>query len=156
VKDATSVAYCALQHGEQDFMWRCPTGFEVIPRYSTAKKTSPHCGHKDCYGHAGPNEKDVKCLCRHQRQSRLYFKEAGSGTPIIFPWVTADHNWGADASFYRGHRIAYSARTPSDVPSSDIYATSITPTHWRARSFDNREDISSACRWDPILRFRSA
>src|SRR5271168_5365657 len=55
---------------------------------------------------------------------RLYFEEAGSGTPVIFL-----HEFAADCSnwepqmryFSRGHRvIAYSARgyTPSDVPPS--------------------------------------
>jgi 3-oxoadipate enol-lactonase len=55
---------------------------------------------------------------------RLYFEEAGSGTPIIFLHeYAADHtNWEPQMRYFsRGHRcIAYSARgyTPSDVPSS--------------------------------------
>src|SRR6201987_5503254 len=55
---------------------------------------------------------------------RLYFEEAGSGTPIRFLHeFAADHtNWEPQMrSFSRGHRcIAYSARgyTPSDVPAS--------------------------------------
>src|SRR4249919_281233 len=55
---------------------------------------------------------------------RLYFEEAGSGTPIIFLHeYAADHtNWEPQMRYFsRGHRcIAYSARgyTPSDVPPS--------------------------------------
>jgi proline iminopeptidase len=59
---------------------------------------------------------------------RLYFEEAGSGTPIIFLHeYAADHtNWEPQMRYFsRGHRcIAYSARgyTPSDVPpSADAY-----------------------------------
>jgi len=60
---------------------------------------------------------------------RLYFEEAGSGTPIIFLHeFAADHtNWEPQMRYFsRGHRcIAYSARgyTPSDVPSSpEVYS----------------------------------
>ena len=60
---------------------------------------------------------------------RLYFEEAGSGTPIIFLHeFAADHtNWEPQMRYFsRGHRcIAYSARgyTPSDVPpSADDYS----------------------------------
>src|SRR5215472_4133495 len=55
---------------------------------------------------------------------RLYFEEAGSGTPIIFLHeYAADHtNWEPQMRYFaRGHRcISYSARgyTPSDVPAS--------------------------------------
>ena len=55
---------------------------------------------------------------------RLYFEEAGSGTPIIFLHeFAADYtNWEPQMRYFsRGHRcIAYSARgyTPSEVPSS--------------------------------------
>jgi 3-oxoadipate enol-lactonase len=55
---------------------------------------------------------------------RLYFEEAGQGTPIIFLHeFAADHtNWEPQMRYFsRGHRcIAYSARgyTPSDVPPS--------------------------------------
>jgi 3-oxoadipate enol-lactonase len=59
---------------------------------------------------------------------RLYFEEAGSGTPIIFLHeFAADHtNWEPQMRYFsRRHRcIAYSARgyTPSDVlPSSEAY-----------------------------------
>src|SRR5437879_3436473 len=59
---------------------------------------------------------------------RLYFEEAGSGTPIIFLHeFAADHtNWEPQMRYFsRGHRcIAYSTRgyTPSDVPpSADVY-----------------------------------
>jgi proline iminopeptidase len=59
---------------------------------------------------------------------RLYFEEAGSGTPIIFLHeFAADHtNWEPQMRYFsRGHRcIAYSARgyAPSDVPpSADVY-----------------------------------
>jgi 3-oxoadipate enol-lactonase len=60
---------------------------------------------------------------------RLYYEEAGSGTPIIFLHeFAADHtNWEPQMRYFsRGHRcIAYSARgyTPSDVPqSSEVYS----------------------------------
>src|SRR6185437_9805342 len=55
---------------------------------------------------------------------RLYYEEAGSGTPILFLHeFAADHtNWEPQMRYFsRGHRcIAYSARgyTPSDVPTS--------------------------------------
>ena len=55
---------------------------------------------------------------------RLYFEQAGSGTPMIFLHeYAADHtNWEPQMRYFsRGHRcIAYSARgyTPSDVPES--------------------------------------
>jgi len=55
---------------------------------------------------------------------RLYYEEAGSGTPILFLHeFAADHtNWEPQMRYFpRGHRcIAYSARgyTPSDVPPS--------------------------------------
>ncbi len=59
---------------------------------------------------------------------RLYFEEAGSGTPIIFLHeFAADHtNWEPQMRYFsRGHRcIAYAARgyTPSDVPASaEVY-----------------------------------
>src|SRR5258708_19601803 len=59
---------------------------------------------------------------------RLYFEEAGSGTPIIFLHeFAADHtNWEPQMRYFaRSHRcIAYSARgyTPSDVPpSAEVY-----------------------------------
>src|SRR6201987_5213887 len=60
---------------------------------------------------------------------RLYFEEAGSGTPIRFLHeFAADHtNWEPQMRYFsRGHHcIAYSARgyTPSDVPASaDVYS----------------------------------
>jgi 3-oxoadipate enol-lactonase len=60
---------------------------------------------------------------------RLYFEEAGEGTPIIFLHeFAADHtNWEPQMRYFsRGHRcIAYSARgyLPSDVPpSSEVYS----------------------------------
>jgi proline iminopeptidase len=60
---------------------------------------------------------------------RLYFEEAGSGTPILFLHeFAADHtNWEPQMRYFsRGHRcIAYSARgyAPSDVPSSpEVYS----------------------------------
>ena len=55
---------------------------------------------------------------------RLYFEEAGSGTPILFLHeYAADHtNWEPQMRYFsRGHRcIVYSARgyAPSDVPAS--------------------------------------
>ena len=59
---------------------------------------------------------------------RLYFEEAGSGTPIIFLHeFAADYtNWEPQMRYFsRGHRcIAYSARgyTPSDVPvTAEVY-----------------------------------
>src|SRR5437868_11739114 len=63
-----------------------------------------------------------------QDNVRLYFEEAGSGTPIIFLHAfAADYsNWEPQMRYFsRGHRcIAYSARgyTPSDVPpTADAY-----------------------------------
>ena len=60
---------------------------------------------------------------------RLYFEEAGSGTPIIFLHeFAADHtNWEPQMRYFsRGHRcIAYSARgyAPSEVPTSaEVYS----------------------------------
>ncbi len=60
---------------------------------------------------------------------RLYFEEAGSGTPILFLHeFAADHtNWEPQMRYFsRSHRcIAYSARgyAPSDVPPSpDVYS----------------------------------
>jgi proline iminopeptidase len=60
---------------------------------------------------------------------RLYFEEAGSGTPILFLHeFAADHtNWEPQMRYFsRGHRcIAYSARgyAPSDVPpSAEVYS----------------------------------
>ena len=59
---------------------------------------------------------------------KLYFEEAGSGTPILFLHeFAADHsNWEPQLRYFsRGHRcIAYAARgyTPSDVPDSvEVY-----------------------------------
>src|SRR5207237_9733515 len=59
---------------------------------------------------------------------RLYFEDAGRGTPIVFLHeFAADHtNWEPQMRYFsRGHRcIAYSARgyTPSDVPpTADAY-----------------------------------
>src|SRR3954452_12803719 len=59
---------------------------------------------------------------------RLYFEDAGRGTPIVFLHeFAADHtNWEPQMRYFsRGHRcIAYAARgyTPSDVPPSrDAY-----------------------------------
>jgi len=58
---------------------------------------------------------------------RLYFEEAGSGTPILFVHeFAADHtNWEPQMRYFsRGHRcITYSARgyTPSDVPAGEVY-----------------------------------
>ncbi len=59
---------------------------------------------------------------------RLYFEEAGSGTPVIFLHeFAADHtNWEPQMRYFsRRHRcIAYSARgyTPSEVPAShEVY-----------------------------------
>jgi proline iminopeptidase len=61
--------------------------------------------------------------------ARLFFEEAGSGTPILFLHeFAADHtNWEPQMRYFsRGHRcIAYSARgyTPSDVPPShEVYS----------------------------------
>lgn len=60
---------------------------------------------------------------------RIYFEEAGSGTPIIFLHeFAADYtNWEPQMRYFsRGHHcIAYSARgyTPSDVPdTADVYS----------------------------------
>jgi 3-oxoadipate enol-lactonase len=66
--------------------------------------------------------------------ARLYFEEAGSGTPILFVHeFAADYaSWEPQMRYFsRGHRcITYSARgyTPSDVPASD---TSYSYEHFR-------------------------
>ncbi|WGD53675.1 alpha/beta hydrolase [Bradyrhizobium sp. CB1650] len=58
---------------------------------------------------------------------RIYFEEAGQGTPIIFLHeFAADYtNWEPQMRYFsRGHRcITYSARgyTPSDVPPGEVY-----------------------------------
>lgn len=63
---------------------------------------------------------------------RIYFEEAGQGTPIIFLHeFAADYtNWEPQMRYFsRGHRcITYSARgyTPSDVPDGEVY----TYTHF--------------------------
>src|SRR5690242_11129020 len=63
---------------------------------------------------------------------RLYFEEAGQGTPILFLHeFAADYtNWEPQMRYFsRGHRcITYSARgyTPSDVPDGEVY----TYTHF--------------------------
>lgn len=63
---------------------------------------------------------------------RIYFEEAGRGTPIIFLHeFAADYsNWEPQMRYFsRGHRcITYSARgyAPSDVPSGEVY----TYTHF--------------------------
>ncbi len=96
---------------------------------------------------------------------RLYFEEAGQGTPIIFLHeFAADHtNWEPQMRYFsRGHRcIAYSARgyTPSDVPpSAEVYTYKHFYTDALAvlDHLENRQErISSACRWAPIRRCRS-
>ena len=59
---------------------------------------------------------------------RIYFEEAGQGTPIIFLHeFAADYtNWEPQMRYFsRGHRcITYSARgyTPSDVPAGEVYS----------------------------------
>ncbi|TYL91965.1 alpha/beta hydrolase [Bradyrhizobium rifense] len=58
---------------------------------------------------------------------RIYFEEAGQGTPIIFLHeFAADYtSWEPQMRYFsRGHRcISYSARgyTPSDVPAGEVY-----------------------------------
>jgi 3-oxoadipate enol-lactonase len=76
-----------------------------------------------------PNEKEQQMpYAVASDKVRLYFEEAGHGTPIIFLHeFAADYtNWEPQMRYFsRGHRcITYSARgyTPSDVPaSSDVY-----------------------------------
>lgn len=59
---------------------------------------------------------------------RIYFEEAGAGTPVIFLHeFAADYtNWEPQMRYFsRGHRcITYSARgyTPSDVPAGEVYS----------------------------------
>ena len=70
---------------------------------------------------------------------RLYFEEAGHGTPIIFLHeFAADHtNWEPQMRYFsRGHRcIAYSARgyTPSSSAHSGTFsapaASALQPVH---------------------------
>jgi hypothetical protein len=89
---------------------------------------------------------------------RLYFEEAGSGTPILFLHeFAADHtNWEPQMRYFsRGHRcIAYSARgyTPSDVPTS---AESYSYKHFYTDAFAVSRvprRISSGSQWAPIRR----
>src|ERR1700749_240290 len=60
--------------------------------------------------------------------TRLYYEEAGHGTPILFVHAfAADYaSWEPQLRYFsRGHRcIAYSARgyTPSDVPAGDTFS----------------------------------
>ena len=83
---------------------------------------------------------------------RLYFEEAGSGTPIIFLHeFAADYtNWEPQMRYFsRGHRcIAYSARgyTPSDVPPSaaDLHLQAFL--HRRARGARSPQDRQGASR----------
>jgi 3-oxoadipate enol-lactonase len=83
----------------------------------------------NCDFRARPNEKEQQMpYAVASDKVRLYFEEAGHGTPIIFLHeFAADHtNWEPQMRYFaRGHRcIAYSARgyTPSDVPpSADDY-----------------------------------
>ena len=86
---------------------------------------------------------------------RLYFEEAGSGTPIIFLHeFAADHtNWEPQIRYFsRGHRcIAYSARgyTPSDVPpTADVLgiadATTTTGTATAALASSSASDVCMA------------
>lgn len=95
--------------------------------------------------------------------TRLYYEEAGTGSPILFL-----HEFAADYAswepqmryFVRGHRcIAYSARgyTPSDVPSGDAFSTSISATMPLRCSIISASSgrISSAFPWAPIRRCRS-
>jgi len=83
----------------------------------------------NCDFRARPNEKEQQMPYAVTSDNvRLYFEEAGQGTPIIFLHeFAADYtNWEPQMRYFsRGHRaIAYSARgyTPSDVPpSADVY-----------------------------------
>src|SRR6195952_563161 len=60
--------------------------------------------------------------------TRLYYEEAGSGTPILFVHeFAADYaSWEPQMRYFsRGHRcIAYSARgyKPSDIPAADAFS----------------------------------
>ena len=62
-----------------------------------------------------------------QDATRLYYEEAGSGTPILFVHeFAADYaSWEPQMRYFsRGHRcIAYSARgyTPSEVPAGSTF-----------------------------------
>ena len=95
---------------------------------------------------------------------RLYFEEAGSGTPILFLHeFAADHtNWEPQMRYFsRSHRcIAYSARgyTPSDVPpSADVYTYKHFYTDALAvlDHLGSPARIWSACRWAPTPRCTS-
>src|SRR5467141_756150 len=113
-------------------MWPCPLGFGVIPhvfdgeknRFRLIAAASINCDFRD-----RPHEKEQQMPYAVTGDNvRLYFEEAGSGTPIIFLHeFAADHtNWEPQMRYFsRGHRcIAYSARgyTPSDVPpSKEVY-----------------------------------
>jgi 3-oxoadipate enol-lactonase len=80
-------------------------------------------------GRTRKREKEAMPHATAKDKVRLYYEEAGTGTPILFVHeFAADHtNWEPQMRYFsRGHRcIAYSARgyTPSDVPpSADDYS----------------------------------
>ena len=96
---------------------------------------------------------------------RLYYEEAGSGTPIIFVHeFAADYaSWEPQMRYFaRRHRcITYSARgyAPSDVPASaDAYGTSTSPRRRRSRcstTSASRRRMWSGCRWADTRPCRS-
>src|SRR5258707_9597278 len=127
------VAYCALEHGESETTCGGDRSFLGSFRaYLTAEKNrfrliaaaSINCNFRN----RGDRKEDQMPYAVTSDNVRLYFEEAGSGTPIIFLHeFAADHtNWEPQMRYFsRGHRcIAYSARgyTPSDVPpSKEVY-----------------------------------
>jgi len=169
VKDAHPFAYCALQHGESgDFMWRRPIGSGVIPRVFDGGKESIRliaARVLTAIFETGPNEKEcqmpyavtsdkVASISRKQEAGHIIFlHESRPTTP------TGSRRCGI---FSRGHAAsAYSARgyTPSDVPSSsDVYTYKHFYTDALAvlDHLESTRRISSACRWGPIPRCRSA
>src|SRR5256886_3089015 len=117
---------------EQDAMRQCKIRFGVIPRSFRDEKVRPRLIAADninCDFPGRPNEKEQQMPYAVTSDNvRLYFEEAGQGTPIIYLHeFAADHtNWEPQMRYFsRGHRcIAYSARgyAPSDVPpSADVY-----------------------------------
>src|SRR5882724_5717898 len=133
-------------------MWRCPTGFGVIPRIFDGEKdrfSLIAAASINCDFRGRPNEKERQMpYAVTSDKVRLYFEEAGSGTPIIFLHeFAADHtNWElADAIFLARaplHRLfrarLRTIRCAAVVGCLHLQAFLHRRTG-RARSFDDRE-----------------
>src|SRR6202171_54867 len=132
-KDQHPISFCALRYGESKIS--CGGSVTILGSFRghfVAKKIRFRliaAARINCNFRGRPNEKELQMPYAVASDNvRLYFEEAGSGTPIILLHeFAADHtNWEPQMRYFsRGHRcIAYSARgyTPSDVPpSADVY-----------------------------------